>query len=135
MVHIRAARNEDHVAVTKLWQDGGMTVATEDQWRAITAGGSARLLVAEESGMPVGAVIAAYDGWRALVYHIAVGKKHRRSGIASALLSEAENDVKRRGAERISALVHESKTDGLALCAESGYEVEGDVALVKNLPV
>ena len=134
MVQIRVARSEDHDAVMKLWEDGGIGAASEAQWRSITAGGCARLLVAEEAGNILGAAIAAYDGWRAFVYHIAVAKEHRRSGIATALMSEAENNVKQRGAERIFVLVHESKTDGLALCAAAGYEPEGDLALVKSFP-
>ena len=133
MVQIRAARVEDHEAVMKLWEDGGIGVASDEQWRSITSDGCARLLIAEEAGVPVGAAIAAYDGWRAYVYHIAVAEEHRRRGVATALLSEVESNVKRRGAERIFVLVHESKTDGLALCTTAGYEVEGDLALVKSL--
>jgi ribosomal protein S18 acetylase RimI-like enzyme len=134
MVQIRAASPEDHDAVMKLWGDGGLGIVNDEQWRAITTGGCARLLVAEDGGTPVGAAIAAYDGWRAFVYHIAVAGQYRRQGVATALLSEAERDVKRRGAERIFVLVHESKTDGLALCTAAGYELEGDLALVKALP-
>jgi ribosomal protein S18 acetylase RimI-like enzyme len=134
MVQIRAASAEDHDAVMKLWEDGGLATVSDEQWRAITTGGCARLLVAEDAGTPVGAAIAAYDGWRAFVYHIAVAGKYRRQGVATALLSEAEAEVKGRGAERIFVLVHESKTDGLALCTAAGYELEGDLALVKGLP-
>jgi hypothetical protein len=53
--------------------------------------------------------------------------------LATALLSEVEDEVRRRGADRIFALVHESRTEGLALCTASGYEMEGDRAFVKNL--
>ncbi len=134
MAEIRAARAEDHDAVMKLWEEGGIGITSKEQWRSITAGGCARLLVAEEAGVILGAAIAAYDGWRAFVYHIAVAKEHRRGGVATALLLESESNVKRRGAERIFVLVHESKTDGLALCAAAGYEPEGDLALVKGLP-
>lgn len=134
MLQFRAARAEDREAVNKLWQEGDMLVASDDQWRAITSGGCARLLVAQEdNGDIVGAAIAAYDGWRAFVYHVAVAPQHRRHGVARALLSEVEDDVRRRGAERIFTLVHESRTEGLALSTACGYEMEGDRAFVKNL--
>jgi ribosomal protein S18 acetylase RimI-like enzyme len=133
MPQFRAARSEDRVAVNNLWQAGDMAVASDEQWRAITADGSARLLVAEENGVIIGAAIAAYDGWRAFAYHVAVASEHRRHGVATALLSEVENEVRRRGAQRIFILVHESRTEGLALAAAHGYEMEGDRAFVKEL--
>ena len=133
MPEFRAAHTEDRESVNKLWQAGDMVTASDDQWRAITSNGCARLLVAEEDGVIVGAAIAAYDGWRAFIYHVAVAPQHRRHGLATALLSEAEGEVRQRGADRIFALVHESRTEGLALCAASGYEMEGDRAFVKNL--
>jgi len=133
MLEFRAARAQDHNAVSQLWQAGDLVVPSDDQWRAITSDGSARLLVAEEDGSIVGAAIAAYDGWRAFAYHIAVASAHRRHGVGAALLAEVEEDVRRRGAERIFTLVHESRTEGLALTASCGYEMEGDRAFVKDL--
>jgi ribosomal protein S18 acetylase RimI-like enzyme len=133
MLRIRSGRREDHDTVMGLWQEAGLGAAREDEWRAITSGGPTRLLVADEDGTVCGSVIAAYDGWRAFVYHVAVAGEHRLSGIATALLTEAEGDVRSRGAERVFALVHQSQTDGLALCAANGYEIEGDLAFVKPL--
>ena len=133
MPQFRAARAEDRVAVNHLWQAGDMAVASDDQWQAITSNGSARLLVAEENGVIIGAAIAAYDGWRAFAYHVAVASEHRRHGVATALLAEVEDEVRRRGAPRIFTLVHESRTEGLALIAAHGYEMEGDRAFVKDL--
>ena len=134
MLQIRAALPEDREAVNKLWRDGDVAIANDDQWLAITSAGSSRLLVAtEEDGVIVGAAIAAFDGWRAFIYLLAVSPEHRRRGVATTLLTEVEKDVRSRGAERIFALVHESRTEGLALCAALGYEVEGDLAFVKSL--
>jgi ribosomal protein S18 acetylase RimI-like enzyme len=132
MPQFRAAQPEDREAVNKLWQDGDIAKASDQQWHAITSNDCARLLVAEEVGVIVGAAIAAYDGWRAYVYHVAVAPQARRHGVATALLSKAEDDVRQRGAERIFALVHESRTEGLALSAACGYEMEGDRAFVKT---
>jgi ribosomal protein S18 acetylase RimI-like enzyme len=133
MPQFRAARREDRDAVNNLWLAGDMAIPSDAQWRAITSDGCARLLVAEDDGVMVGAAIAAYDGWRAFIYHVAVASEHRRHGVASALLAEVEQDVRRRGAERIFTLVHESRTEALALTAASGYEMEGDRAFVKDL--
>ena len=133
MLGIRLGRPEDHDVVMALWMDAGLGTVREAEWQAITSGGPTRLLVADDEGAVYGAVIAAYDGWRAFLYHAAVASEHRGSGTAAALLTAAENDLKHRGAERVFALVHQSQTDGLALCAAHGYEIEGDLAFVKTL--
>ena len=89
--------------------------------------------MAEEQGAVIGAGVAAFDGWRAFVYHVAVAPTHRHQGVGTALIKAAEREVRRRGARRIFALVNETMTDGLALCAGNGYEPEGDLVLVKEL--
>ena len=43
MLAIRAALLEDRDAVNKLWRDGDVAIATDDQWLAITSVGSSRL--------------------------------------------------------------------------------------------
>jgi len=50
-------------------------------------------------------VIAGFDGWRGNLYRLAVLPSHRRRGIASALVREAESVLFAMGAQRITALV------------------------------
>jgi transitional endoplasmic reticulum ATPase len=133
MVEVRTAGNEDRDTVMRLWEESGLGSTRVAEWSTITAGSCARLLVAELDGTVRGAGVASYDGWRAFIYHLAVAKEYRRHGIATAILAEAEADLKRRGAEQIFALVNQSNTDGLALAAANGYEPEGDIAFIKLL--
>jgi ribosomal protein S18 acetylase RimI-like enzyme len=63
------------------------------------------LLVAERNGEVVGALIAAWDGWRANMYRLAVRSEQRRQGIARALVRAGEESLHRRGAARVTALV------------------------------
>ena len=44
-----------------------------------------------ETGAIVGALIAAWDGWRGNMYRLAVDKGHRREGIGLALTRAGEN--------------------------------------------
>ena len=133
MWNIRPAEELDLHAVLDLWQAVGMGGIELDEWNAIVGGGCTTLFVAEEGGALVGTGVAAFDGWRAYVYHVAVAPEVQGRGLGRALMAEAERHLSRRGARRIYALVNESNTTGIALCASSGYEPEGDVAFVKEV--
>ena len=53
----------------------------------------------------VGAVIAAWDGWRGNIYRLAVSDAHRRRGIGLLLMHAAEDYLRDCGAGRVTALV------------------------------
>src|SRR5437879_4968832 len=112
MARIRQGREEDYDAVVKLWVAAGLGQPTDDEWRAITMGHCARLLVAEEESQVLGAAVVGFDGWRAYVYHVTVAPAERSRGIARTLMSAAEQHVRREGGARIFAFVHEANEAG-----------------------
>lgn len=73
---------------------------------------------------------ARHDETRALtsslcgrrLYRIAVVPQHRRRGIATALLREAESSLWARGAARIDAVVVASDDHALEFWKSAGYE-------------
>lgn len=133
MWHVRPAHDFERAAVNDIWSDAGMGVTSDAEWEAITRGPSARVFVAEEDGNIAGAVVTAFDGWRAYIYHVAVAASHRGEGLAHHLMCEAEQILRARGAGRIYLMVTESNTAGLALSALLGYEPEGDLVFVKEV--
>jgi ribosomal protein S18 acetylase RimI-like enzyme len=133
VLQIRRAEPKDHDAVLELWDATGLGKTEGDDWTAITTGPGALLLVAEEDGDLVGTAVAANDGWRAYIYHVAVAPKHQRKGVATIIMAEAERHVYDQGARRIYVMVNEDNGSGLALAAATGYEPNGDVVLVKEL--
>lgn len=109
-VTIRSARPDDIPAVLELWRAETVASATdsEEALRKLSAFEPGSLLVAERDGALVGAVIAAWDGWRGNLYRLAVGSRHRRRGIGRALIRAAEGHLREQGATRISALVFDA---------------------------
>jgi ribosomal protein S18 acetylase RimI-like enzyme len=100
---------QDAPAVLELWGQARSEHARtadhlEDVERLIEDSHVA-LLVAERDGEIVGALIAAWDGWRGNMYRLAVDERHRREGIGIALTRAGEDHLRQRGARRVSALV------------------------------
>src|SRR5262245_39313640 len=103
-MRIRAGHEEDYDPVTALWVGAELGQPTDDEWRAITIGRSAHLLVAEDEGAVAGAAVVSFDGWRGYIYHIAVSPDYQKRGVAKALMAEAERRVRHDGGARIFAI-------------------------------
>jgi ribosomal protein S18 acetylase RimI-like enzyme len=108
-VTIRRCRDEEAQAVLDLWAEERSEHAStadrlEDVERLI-GDSPAALLVAERDDEIVGALIAAWDGWRGNMYRLAVSKEHRRQGIGIALTRAGEEYLLSQGVHRVTALV------------------------------
>ncbi len=132
MWSFRRAGLTDHDAVVQLWAEVGLGRTTEEEWDALVSGPSSIVLLAESGGL-AGTAVAAFDGWRAYVYHVAVAPECRGMGLARELMDEAERHLTVAGAQRIYLMVKETNTAGLALAAFAGYLPEGDITMVKEI--
>jgi len=131
---IRPARAEDLGAVRELWagarSDHAITEDTPERVeRALDA-----LLVAELGGAVVGAVIAAFDGWRGNFYRLAVAPAVRRRGIGGRLVEAGEERLRALGAPRVSALVAFEDADARGFWEAVGYGADPDIGrMVKTI--
>lgn len=92
------------------------------------------LLVAEADGVIVGALIAAWDGWRGNMYRLAVISEHRRGGIGLALVGAGEEHLRRHGARRITALVSYEDEVAAGFWEAAGYPQDREIGRrVRNL--
>jgi ribosomal protein S18 acetylase RimI-like enzyme len=125
--HVRAAGHEDIAAVLALWSEArsanASTPDTPDGLERLLVTDPGALLVAEDApgGAIVGAIVAAWDGWRGNMYRLAVAPAHRRRGIGLALARAGEQRLREQGARRITALVAHEEADAVALWAAAGY--------------
>jgi ribosomal protein S18 acetylase RimI-like enzyme len=137
-IKVRPARIPDATAVLELWaqaRSGHASTADrlEDVER-LMADSSAALLVAERDAEIVGALIAAWDGWRGNMYRLAVADGHRREGIGVALTRAGEEYLRGCGAGRVTALVaHDDEVAG-RFWDSAGYPVDREIGRrVRNL--
>jgi ribosomal protein S18 acetylase RimI-like enzyme len=137
-ITVRECRQEDAPAVLELWsvarsEHASRTDRIEDVERLIVDS-PAVLLVAERGAEIVGALIAAWDGWRGNLYRLAVRDGNRREGIGVALTRAGERYLRDRGARRVTALVaHDDKVAGPFWDA-AGYPLDREIGRrVRNL--
>lgn len=135
---VRAARHADAPAILDLWKDGRSAHATtpdrpEDVHRLL-AETPGTLLVADADSVIVGALIAAWDGWRGNMYRLAVLREHRRRGVGLALVRAGEEHLRRQGANRITALVGYDDEVASAFWESAGYPRDRQIGRrVRNL--
>lgn len=125
-------------AVLALWRQARSTHASsadriEDVERLV-ADSPAALLVAERDEEIVGALIAAWDGWRGNMYRLAVSDTHRRQGIGLALTRAGEDYLHQRGARRVTALVAFEDEVAGGFWEAAGYPLEREIGRhIRNL--
>jgi ribosomal protein S18 acetylase RimI-like enzyme len=135
---IRAAQPADVPEVLALWSLArsrhAVTPDREADVRRLISQTPGSLLVAELDGRVIGALIAAWDGWRGNMYRLAVEPGRRRLGLARALVEAGERRLRGLGARRITALVaHDDEVAG-AFWDALGYPVDTMIGRrVRNL--
>jgi ribosomal protein S18 acetylase RimI-like enzyme len=135
---VRACQPQDTSAVIDLWRQARSEHAStadrlQDVQRLLTEMRGS-LLVADASGAIVGALIAAWDGWRGNMYRLAVRPQHRRRGVGIALVRAGEAHLRRQGAARITALVAYEDEAAAAFWESAGYPRDREIGRrVRNL--
>jgi ribosomal protein S18 acetylase RimI-like enzyme len=137
-ITVRRCRQGDVPAVLDLWAQAGSEHASTpnrlDDVERLVAGSHAALLVAERNGEIVGALIAAWDGWRGNMYRLAVGDGYRREGIGLALTRAGEDYLRQCGARRVTALVAFEDEVAGGFWESAGYPRDREIGRrVRNL--
>ncbi|MFD1536776.1 GNAT family N-acetyltransferase [Nonomuraea guangzhouensis] len=121
---IRYAELEDVPAVLDFWllaAEGTDRRDSPDKVVALIERDPEALLLAELDGQLIGTLIAGWDGWRAHLYRLAVHPSHRRKGIATTLLAEAESRFTALGAFRADAMVLDANVSAQGAWSAAGY--------------
>ena len=121
---IRAATLGETAEILSLWQSAeAVPSATDDPdgIQRLLEKDPGALLVATADGKIVGTVIAAFDGWRGLMYRLAVLPEYRRRGIATDLIAAGEHRLRDVGARRISAIIMLEHADAVATWETNDY--------------
>ena len=137
-ITVRRCQPADVSAVLDLWAESRSERASTPDRLAdvehLIADSPAALLVAERDGEVIGALIAAWDGWRGNMYRLAVRDSHRREGIGLALTRAGEEYLQRCGARRVTALVAFDDEAAGGFWDSAGYPLDREIGRrVRNL--
>ena len=135
---VRNAVAADAAAILELWARARSASATlsdgEEDIHRLLERDPGSLLVAEEDDELVGALIAAWDGWRGNMYRLAVAPDRRRQGIARRLVEAGEERLRGLGAPRVSALAWREDEPAYGVWQATGYDENAGVArFARNL--
>ena len=90
------------------------------------------MLVAVERGRVIGSVMAGYDGHRGWLNQVAVLNSHRRRGVGTALVREAEKRLCALGCKKINLQVRATNVAVVDFYRRLGYETEERVSMGKR---
>jgi ribosomal protein S18 acetylase RimI-like enzyme len=92
------------------------------------------IILATDGDEVIGTLIAAWDGWRAGFYRLAVHPDRRQQGLGRLLVQEGEARLRALGARRLSLFVVEAHDAAMAFWSSVGYQRDhNDVRFVRNL--
>ena len=134
-IDFRPATAADLTAVLDLWARAAAgPTATDDPagLYACLALDPEALILAVEDGRIVGAIIAAWNGWRGMLYRLAVDPAHRRQGIGRALVLRGQRRLEDLGVRRMAAEIHHDNAASLALFRAAGWRVDPHLVRVSR---
>jgi ribosomal protein S18 acetylase RimI-like enzyme len=137
MTTIRPAQVRDVGAVLAFWTVATTVASSTDDVESVVAlieqAPGALIVAIDGEGAIAGTVIGGWDGWRGTMYRLAVAPSHRRQGVATRLVQEAEAFLVARGAKRLHLIVAEDEPDAEAFWHAVGYIPTGQTRFVKTL--
>ena len=121
---------EDYTAIYELWN------STEQSRRALNPVDDSRegierylnrnpntCFAAVKDDRIIGVILTGHDGRRAIIHHMCVHPDYRRMGIASHLVSRAEEALKKEGIQKIFGLVFKDNEVANAFWEQQGYSL------------
>ena len=137
MTVLRAADPDDVPSVLAFWSEATAEPSSTDDAEgiaALLAHAPGALILAIDGEAIVGTIVAGWDGWRGVLYRLAVAPPYRRRGIATTLVAEAEQHLLAQGARRMHLIV--GRAGGSAaedFWLSTRYQPTDQLRMVKDL--
>ena len=133
---IRPFELADEFAVIDLWRHCKLVRPQNDPTKDVRRKLNVQpkmFLVAELENEIIGTVMAGYEGHRGWINYLAVSPQHRRQGIGTALMQEAERILRLEGCPKINLQVRSANRDVIEFYRKIGFAVDDVVSMGKRL--
>lgn len=134
---IRPVTIDDYDAIYELWSSTGevqralnpVDDSREGIARYLRRNPTTCFLAYEEDNPSevAGVILTGHDGRRAIVHHLCVHPYYRRLGIASALVTAAEDALHREGISKVFGLVFKNNDAANAFWEQQGYTLRTNI--------
>jgi ribosomal protein S18 acetylase RimI-like enzyme len=124
-MEIRSARETDEAEVTALWRACGLVVPYNDpaaDFRLARGKANSDVLVGEDAGAIVAAVMVGHDGHRGWIYYLAVAPERQGHGLGREIVRAAEAWLAARGIAKLQLMVRKSNAPVLRFYETLGFE-------------
>jgi ribosomal protein S18 acetylase RimI-like enzyme len=135
---IRPFRASDEDAVVSLWAACKLLVSHNDPRKDIRrklAVDPEWFLVGEQDGQIVATCMAGYEGHRGWINYLAVSPDVQRRGIASRMMEEAENLLRKAGCPKINLQVRTTNSQVIEFYKSLGFKVDEVASMGKRLEI
>ena len=136
---IRLMKIEDSNLVYLLWKEAGLDVVDyktekEDMEQIIKLNPYTNFVICEKEKI-VGAVLGAFNGRRAWVYHLAIYPFFQNKGLGALLLHKTEEALKKSGAKKVQLFVSKTNLKVIGFYKKQGYrQLDEVIPFGKSLP-
>jgi ribosomal protein S18 acetylase RimI-like enzyme len=136
MITLRTGTLDDIDAVLTFWLDATAEPSTTDDAAGLEGlldRSPGALILALDGDAIVGTIVAGWDGWRGALYRLAVQPSHRRRGIATRLVAEAEQLLRDQGVRRMHLIASRAGGETAeSFWISTRYEPTDQVRFVKS---
>jgi ribosomal protein S18 acetylase RimI-like enzyme len=133
---IAPIEDADIAAVVELWQRCGSTRPWNDPQADIALarrGSNSTVLLGRDGDALVASVLVGHDGHRGWVYYVTVDPDHRRKGFGRALMTAAEDWLRRRGILKLQLMVRPDNAQVQAFYETLDYDEQERIVYAKWL--
>jgi ribosomal protein S18 acetylase RimI-like enzyme len=123
-VDLREFRPRDADDLRRLWAEAGIDAADDDNatLKRLAERNPGLFLVAAQEKVVVGSALGAWDGRRGWIHHAAVGPDRRRTDLATRLVREVEERLRKLGARKVDAVVRDDDPTAALFWEAVGYD-------------
>jgi ribosomal protein S18 acetylase RimI-like enzyme len=89
--------------------------------------------VARDGSQVIGTVMAGYDGHRGWIYSMAVTPERRNLKVGTALLTHAENELRKLGCVKINLQIYKDNESVKNFYLKNGYSIEERISMGKEI--